>query len=1249
MKRFYFLVGLFLFFLAQKSFSQISLTAPTGNYVQEFNTLASSGSGNAWTNNLTLEGWFLFRQPVPGTALATYDASTGTSTAGSFYSYGLNAGDRALGGLGSGGAYFGSPATGNIAGWMAVSFTNNTGGTINEITIAFDGEQWRNGGNATPHTMVLEYGFGSSFSSVSSWTEPGGNFNWTSPVASSSAGAVDGNVAGKVSGRGGALNAINWINGSTLWVRWVERNDAGNDHGLAIDHFSLTYGGTVSDVTPPAISSLSPANGSVDIPLSTTASVNFSEVVQKGTGSITVRKLSDNTIVQTIDVSSAAVTLAGPTASFNLSGLATNTGYYIEIENSAFEDLAGNNFTGISGNGTWAFTTGNIFYVANFQTCTSLGDGFTQFSATGSVAWACTSFGRDPGAPAGTAPFPNGVQINGFAGGTNVPNVDWLISPSFDLSGTTYPLLSFWSRTTFNGLPLQLKVSTDYTGGDPGLATWTDINGKFPPEASNIWTLSSGINLSAFKAPNVHFAFVYTSTDEDGARWTLDDISLANSPTPPPASLTINTTDVQFTFVAGGSSAVKTFSFIGNDLTGDVTLNTAGTFELSKDGNTFSPSIVYSVNEANNVSQTVYVRFAPDQSNQDYTGTITIATSDISGLINLNGTSIDPATTLEVVNWNIEWFGSTSNGPTNDNLQQQNVRTVLQNVGADIYGLVEVVDETRLAGVVNDMPGYTYVIGNFGSHVTDAASLAEAQKLAFVYKTSVFSNVTVRPLINNQNTLSTSYNNWSSGRYPLLMTADVTLNCVKKKMHFILIHAKANTSPTATSYARRQAAANELYDSIQTYFAGENVIVLGDFNDDLDRTITSGINPPQTSYSLFTSDNTNFFSPTLTLSLAGKKSTVSHNDVIDHVVVSNEVQPYYMTSTATILSDVSSYVSNYGSSTSDHYPVFTRYRFELPASPVVTTCPVVPAFCANADGLYSIPDFIATSPCGSVSYSFEITGATSRNGNSNNASGSFEIGTSIITWIASDAAGNSVSCQTTVVVNPLPVVTIPDAYALSSGVLPNTVYIGYAPASSITLHSTVTGGSPDFSYSWSNGVQTASTTVNPGMATLYSVTVTDANGCQASAARAIAVLDIRAGKKMDKISICHSSNNRHSIQVDPSAAPAHLAHGDMLGSCEMINPAITGRTQPGAQVISEFKIRALPNPSAGYFTLSFPGGSNSENISVRITDIAGRTVEVKSNLSSGTSLRLGERYTPGIYFAEVKQGPVRQQIKLVKL
>ncbi|MGI8634677.1 MAG: T9SS type A sorting domain-containing protein, partial [Segetibacter sp.] len=169
---------------------------------------------------------------------------------------------------------------------------------------------------------------------------------------------------------------------------------------------------------------------------------------------------------------------------------------------------------------------------------------------------------------------------------------------------------------------------------------------------------------------------------------------------------------------------------------------------------------------------------------------------------------------------------------------------------------------------------------------------------------------------------------------PYLMSANVTLNGITKNIKFILIHAKANTSPTAPSYSRRKAGADSLYALLTKSYPNDNLVILGDFNDDLDSTITSGINPKITSYSSFVNDSANFASITLPLSRAGKKSTVSYNDMIDQVVISNEMLPYYMPGSANVLSDVTSLVSSYGSTTTDHYPVFTRYAFDATILPI---------------------------------------------------------------------------------------------------------------------------------------------------------------------------------------------------------------------------------------------------------------------------------------------------------------------------
>ncbi len=1198
----------------------------TSTYTQDFNSLANTGTAISWADNATIPGWYASR--------LVYNTGNGASNAGALYSFGTTGStDRAIGSIGSG-------STGTVL--YGARFVNNTGGPITSLKIAYKGEQWRNGGVAAVQTVNFAYQTGASISSLTEGTWTGvTDLNFNSPVTGTTAAALDGNLPANSDVVVYTIHGLNIPAGNEIFVRWEDIDHSGADHGLAVDSFSIEA--NPQDLIAPVITSRFPAVGATEVSTNTALSVVFDEPIQKASGNIIIRRSSDNSIFQTINITDAAVIVSGNNLSVSLSALAANTAYSVEITAGAIKDLAGNDFAGVA-TPDWTFITGITFFTANFNSCsTSLTDGFTQYSSFGDILWACTSFGRDPNAPAGTAAFPNAVQINGFAGGTNVPNTDWLISPAFNLQNTTYPLLSFWSRTAFNGPPLELKISTNYTGGDPALATWTTINGKFPSQTSNTWTLSSNINLTAFKGANVRFAFVYTSSEDDGARWTIDDISIADSPVPPPPSLTISTTDIRFNYVANGATADKNFSFTGNDLTSGISLSAAGNFLLSKDGGSFSPSIVYTPEEANNITKTVHVRFAPNQQGQNFTGSISFSMQDTTATVTLAGTSIDPLTTLEVVNWNIEWFGSPDEAPSNDDLQQQNVKTILENIGADVYALTEIVNEERLASLVSQMPGYTYVISNYGSHTNTSANppsaINSAQKLAFIYKTDVLSNVTTTPLltqgINSSADISNpAYNYWASGRFPFMMSADVTLNCVTKHVKFILVHAKANTSPTATSYDRRKRGADSLYFLLNQQFPNDNVIILGDFNDDLDQSITAGFTT--TSWNTFVADQANFSPLTLPLSIAGKKSTVSYNDIIDHVIVSNEMAGYYMDSTASVLNDVTGLVTNYGSTTSDHYPVFTRYRFTNTTAPVITVCPAPAPFCATMNGNYTIPAIEATDDCGAVTISYTITGTTERSGTGANASGSFNEGVSTINWTIKDAQGNTSTCQTTVTVNEAPEVMIPDAFALPSGTDANTVYRGYAPASSIILTATTTGAG--YTYNWSTGATTSTITVSPAASTNYSVTVTDAGGCQATATKAITLKDVRGGKKLDKVIICHKPGNANStLEVDQSAVSAHLAHGDKLGSCGPV------------QQYPPLNVTASPNPTVNTFLITINGGNPMDMVNMKVYNLLGRLVEQKTNLQTGQSFRIGQDYKLGLYLVEFSQGRDKEVLLLLKL
>jgi MYXO-CTERM domain-containing protein len=218
--------------------AQVSLATPAATYTQSFDSLATSGTAVTWANDSTLAGWSLFTGA--GNAISTYAANNGSSNTGAFVSYGsTGSGERALGVLASGGAYFGSPATGAVAGYIALALVNNSSLAFDSFTLSFDGEQWRNGGNTAAQSLTLQYGLGASFGTVASWQAAPAGFTFTSPVATATAAAVDGNAAGLLAGLGGTVS-LDWAPGQTLWLRWADLNDAGNDHGLAIDNVSFS-------------------------------------------------------------------------------------------------------------------------------------------------------------------------------------------------------------------------------------------------------------------------------------------------------------------------------------------------------------------------------------------------------------------------------------------------------------------------------------------------------------------------------------------------------------------------------------------------------------------------------------------------------------------------------------------------------------------------------------------------------------------------------------------------------------------------------------------------------------------------------------------------------------------------------------------------------------------------------------------------------------------------------------------------
>jgi len=123
---------------------------------------------------------------------------------------------------------------------------------------------------------------------------------------------------------------------------------------------------TVGDTNAPLASTFAPADGASSVALNATPAITFNEAVQKGTGNIVIKD-SGGSIFATIDVTSAQVAVSTNTVTITPTTVFANaTGYYLEIPAGAIKDLAGNDYTGISGATAWNFTTGSAapVYVA---------------------------------------------------------------------------------------------------------------------------------------------------------------------------------------------------------------------------------------------------------------------------------------------------------------------------------------------------------------------------------------------------------------------------------------------------------------------------------------------------------------------------------------------------------------------------------------------------------------------------------------------------------------------------------------------------------------------------------------------------------------------------------------------------------------------------------------------------------------------------------------------------------------------
>ena len=127
-----------------------------------------------------------------------------------------------------------------------------------------------------------------------------------------------------------------------------------------------------------------------------------------------------------------------------------------------------------------------------------------------------------------------GAVISGYANNTSYANEDWFISPVFDLSGSTSPILSFeHARGPQDSMNVGVEegyytvwVTNDYPeGADPSQERWVELPILNQPTTK--WQFVSAGDLvipAEFKTATCRIAFRYLSADGASATWEVKNV-----------------------------------------------------------------------------------------------------------------------------------------------------------------------------------------------------------------------------------------------------------------------------------------------------------------------------------------------------------------------------------------------------------------------------------------------------------------------------------------------------------------------------------------------------------------------------------------------------------------------------------------------------------------------------------------------------------------------------------------------------
>jgi predicted extracellular nuclease len=1261
MRKFYLLLLSSLFFF-KFSNSQVSLTGPT--YTQDFNTLSSSG-----TSSTVPTGWLFLESGT--NANTTYTTGTGSSNAGDTYSFGAasNA-ERAFGGLQSG----------SLIPTIGAAFTNNTGGTITSLAIAYTGEQWRLGATGRTDRLDFQYSLDATSLATGTWTDVN-SLDFNGPINAGTVGALDGNAAANRTAISFTITSLSIPNGATFYIRWSSFDATGADDGLGIDDFSITP--TSSGGNSLSINDVSQLEGN-----SGTTSFTFTVSLSSpaGAGGVTFDiATADNTAIAPGDYTTKSLTsqtIAAGNTSYSFTVLVNGDGttegnetFFVNVTNVAGASIGDGQGVGTIINDDCTPT----HTIAQIQGTTNTSPLNGSVVTTNGIVTGIKTNGFFMQMPVGDANSNTSDGIFVFTAGVPPPSV--VVGNSLCVTGTVSEFvpaadpnqqsqteLTFATITllsTGNALPAPAVITSADTDPNGGLFQLEKYEGMRVKVNSLTAVAPTDGNLTETSATSTSTGYFYGVVTGVARPFREPGVQIPDA-LPAGSPATVTRWDGNPELIAIASRGLFNGTFI-DVAAGAVLTNVIGPVDISNRYYTINVDLP-ATSPLPTISNNITFTAVPQQTTEE----LTVGSFNLERFFdNIN----DPAIGEPIL---------TATAYANRlNKASLAIRNVLRS--PDVLGTIEIenlsVLQTLAAKVNSDAVAAGQPNPNYVAYLVEGNDIGGID-VGFLVKSGRVNVLSVTQY--GKNDVFINPNNGQSellnDRPPLVLNATFNKPGCNTPYPFTVIvnHLRSlNGIDDAVDGNRvrqkRRAQAEFLANLIQGFQSADpnaKIISVGDYNafqfsDGYVDVIGAikGAPTPAANVVLATADLVN---PNLTdlvdthaLDQRYSYSFSGSAQVLDHILVNEKAlatkSRFAIARVDADFPEIYRNDANRPERISDHDAPVAYFLF-TDVTPPVAICKPATVTLVNGSATITANDINngSNDECGPVTLSASKTSFDCSN-----------IGANTVKLTVADGTGNTATCSTTVtVIGAVPscsIVSVPSSNVYTGGI-PTNIYLGYGPQS-VTLNVTASGGS-SFTYSW-NGSGLSCTTCEDAVFTPttggvyhFTVTVTNNYGCTTTCNITICVLDIRVeGTDGKKVYICHAPpgnlGNGQTLAVNVNSVKDHLQNhaGDKLGQCGQ-DPCSGSQSRfitSNKIIVGEsFKVAVLPNPSRTSFTLSIESNNNMP-VNVRILDVQGREINRLGNVSANSILNIGDKLNTGFYLAEIIQGNERKIVKLVKI